>query len=120
MKKRITLIIFSCILLISSFIFVASCNKNKQKNELDCSKINATYSADIKPFVTANCNATACHNAGSLNGDFTGYTGLKTKADNGSLKSRVCDQKNMPPTGPCSTDQINKFTCWIQSGSPNN
>ena len=121
MNKKIKYfpIAITFVILFISFVFILSCKKNK-KDQVNCSGVSATYNTDVKPIVTANCNMSACHNSGSSNGDFTSYAGLKNKADNGTLKSRVVDQKNMPPSGALSTDNINKINCWISAGAPNN
>lgn len=99
-----------------------SCKKKKNEdlNNLDCSKINSDYSSDIKPIISANCLSSGCHNTNSPNGDFTTYTSLKAKADNGTLDNRVIQQKTMPPSGALSIDQLQKIKCWLNSGSPNN
>lgn len=111
------------------FIFVGviavigSCKKKKETKEvenIDCSTINAAYSANVKFIVNGNCLSSGCHNSGSANGDFTTYAGLKAKADNGSLNNRVLEQKTMPPSGALSTDNLKIIKCWISSSSPNN
>ena len=102
------------------FLILFSCKTETTEPEVDCSKINSTYSASVKPLVEANCLSSGCHDANSSNGDFTTYDGLKSVADKGALKSRVVDQKNMPPSKPLSQDDINKVKCWIESGSPKN
>jgi len=100
----------------------SSCKKEKEDdlNNLDCSKISAGYSSSVKPIIAANCLSSGCHNAGSTNGDFTDYAGLKEKASNGTLDTRVIQQKNMPPSGALSMDNLKKIKCWLNSGSPNN
>lgn len=100
-----------------------SCKKKKKNDDLnnvDCSTINAGYNANVKPILSGNCLSSGCHNSGSANGDFTTYAGLKAKADNGSLNNRVVEQRNMPPSGALSTDNLKSIKCWINSGSPNN
>ena len=104
------------------FLLFFGCKKNKKDdlNNLDCSKINSHYSSDVRPIIEGNCNSSGCHNAGSTHGDFTSYTGLKSKADNGTLDARVIQQKNMPLSGSLTMDELKKIKCWIDSGSPNN
>ena len=97
----------------------SSCRKDEYK-KLDCSTINAKYNADIKPIINANCTSSGCHDAGSGNGDYTTYSGLKIKVDNSSLSSRVLYDKNMPPNGALSLDDRNKIKCWLDNGAPNN
>lgn len=115
MKK----IILSGILMILVLVVFQQCKKNDTDN-VDCSKVNAAYNADIRPLVAARCNTTGCHTSGYANGDFTFYEGLKVSADNGTLMSKVVTNKTMPPSGALSQDDRNKFECWIKNGSPNN
>ena len=100
-------------------IYLISCRKNEYKN-IDCNSIQSTYSSDIFPLVSAKCNSSGCHSAGSSRGDFTTYQGLKVKADNGSLEKSVLLDKDMPPSGALSQDERNKIKCWLNNGSPNN
>lgn len=118
MKKGCFLIFLLCMIL----GIIASCKKNKDDdlNNLDCSKISSGYASSVKPVIDANCLSSGCHNPGSANGDFTTYTGLKAKADNGSLDNRVIQQKNMPPSGSLSMDNLKKIKCWLNAGAPNN
>ena|ERR1041385_390194 len=102
-----------------SFYFL-SCKKKDEYADLDCSQISSAYNANIKPIINANCNSSGCHGAGSSNGDFTVYAGLKAKADNGSLNTRVLEDKTMPPSGALSLDDRKKIKCWINNGAPNN
>lgn len=97
-----------------------SCKKKEDLNNLDCSKINSGYSANIKPIIDGTCLASGCHQGGSANGDFTSYAGVKAKVDNGSFDNRVIQQKNMPLSGSLSIDNLKKIKCWLNSGAPNN
>jgi hypothetical protein len=110
------------IAIVISLPTLTSCKKKKDEdiNNVDCSKINSSYSSDIKPIIESNCLSSGCHNANSSNGDFTTYAGVKAKADNGSLDSRVIQQKNMPPSGALPMDQLKKIKCWLSAGAPNN
>lgn len=114
------------VLLITAFSFCltlfTSCKKNKNDdlNNLDCSKINATYASDVRPVLEANCLSSGCHNSNSTNGDFTSYTGVKVKVDNSSFDSRVIQQKNMPLSSSLTTEQLKKIKCWLNAGALNN
>jgi hypothetical protein len=87
---------------------------------IDCANVSASYTNDIRPIVNANCNSSGCHNAGSSNGDFTTYAGLKAKADDGSLDQRVNIRKDMPKNGSLSKADRSKIRCWINNGAPQN
>lgn len=103
-----------------SLFFVAACGKKDEYKDLNCSTINAKYNADITPIINANCLSSSCHGAGSANGDYTTYAGIKMKADNGSLSTRILYDKSMPPNGELSLDNRNKIKCWLDNGAQNN
>ena len=95
------------------------CKKDEYK-DLDCSGIRAQFSTEIQPILNTNCVKAGCHNAGSPNGDYSSYNGIKMKVDNGSVDKRVLKDKSMPPTGALSLDDRKKIKCWINSGAQNN
>ncbi|MCW3103221.1 MAG: cytochrome c [Bacteroidetes bacterium] len=103
---------------------IAACTSEKGPvpvKDTDNCDSTISYSADIAPIMTDYC--ISCHTAGgSGTGDFTTYTELKQKADNGSLKNRVVDLKDMPQAGSptISEDQRKMINCWIKQGAPNN
>lgn len=115
MNKKSHLLLF-----IIGILLLPGCKKEDALNNVDCSKVSSSYSSNIKPIISSNCTSSGCHNANSNNGDFTTYEGLKAKADNGTLNTRVVEQKNMPPSQPLSLDDLKKIKCWIDSGAPNN
>src|ERR1044072_4607748 len=82
------------LLLISAFAFIASCTYEKGEvpviaAEEQCDS-TISYADDIAPLMMNYC--VGCHvSGGTGSGDFTDYTGVKQKVDNGSLKNRVLD-----------------------------
>lgn len=115
--KTIPFILFS---IISTVVFISSCKKEKKEEVLDCTGVSPSYNSEIKPIINANCISSGCHNAGSSNGDFTTYAGLKAVASTSTLESRVIINKTMPPTGSLSLEDRKKIKCWISSGASNN
>jgi hypothetical protein len=88
-----------------------------------CSTV--TFKTDISPIITQTCAIKSCHVSGNGLGDYTNYSGLGREAVNGSFKKVVLLNKSMPPrnsNGPNSLTaaQLEKFTCWINAGAPNN
>ena len=117
-KQKFTLIVF--FLLLAQFL---SCTKDKAKEpETSCGMQNVSFTNDIEPILENSCNLSGCHNAGSFNGDYTTYSGVKEKVDNGSFKNRVLDLKDMPapPVDPLNEEQLEKISCWLEDGAPNN
>ena len=105
------------ILSLIAIITLSSCNKDKT---VDCETVSATFSNDISPILTASCNTASCHSSTSNNSDYTTYDKIKVAVDNGILRTRVVDKKNMPIGSSLSQDQIDKFQCWLDAGAPNN
>lgn len=104
--------------------FISSCSSEKGEipvKETNCDSV-ISYSTGIIPLVNANCAVSGCHVSGASMGDFTTYTGLKLKADNGSLNKQVVIQKSMPPSGSGTLTDAERqlFECWIKQNSPNN
>lgn len=88
-----------------------------------CDTLVATYDTNVSAIVDASCAYSGCHNAGSPYGDFTTYTSLKAKVDEGKVEDRVIDQKNMPPsyaTKPLTEDEFQIISCWLENGAPEN
>ncbi len=113
MKKRVLSYCFVIVLALA-------CNKKNSLDNVDCSTINSTYSSGVKPIMDGYCLSSGCHNAGSTNGDFTTYAGVKAKVDNGSLEKRVLKSRNMPPSGALHMDNLKRIKCWLNSSAPNN
>jgi hypothetical protein len=61
-----------------------------------------------------------CHEAGSLNGDFSSYEGISGVAKNGTLEKRVFINKDMPPLEPLPEEDLRKIRCWLDNGAQNN
>ncbi|MDP1747635.1 MAG: hypothetical protein Q8L90_18825 [Bacteroidota bacterium] len=115
--KTIQLILFSIACMLVLF---PSCKKETKDEVIDCTGVSPSYNSEIKPIINANCISSGCHNAGSSNGDYTTYAGLKAVASTGTLESRVIINKTMPPSGPLSLEHRKKIKCWISSGASNN
>lgn len=115
--KSNTTILFSVACMLVLF---AGCKKETKEDVIDCTGVSPSYNSEIKPIINANCISSGCHNAGSSNGDYTTYAGLKTDASSGVLESRVIINKTMPPSGPLSLEDRKKIKCWISSGALNN
>jgi hypothetical protein len=111
-----------------SMVFIAlSCNKAIDDPQVTptnpCSTV--TFKTDIAPIITQTCAIKSCHVSGTGEVDYTTYSGLKNDASNGKFKKEVLTNKSMPPrnsNGPTSLTaaQLEKFTCWINAGAPNN
>lgn len=104
--------------------FILSCKKEKTMEPTSCDTIPHTYSKDIKPIVLTNCAISGCHvQGGSGPGDFTQYAPLANYAQNGKLRDRVINKKDMPPPSSgkkLTQTELDKIDCWIRSGAPNN
>jgi len=102
------------------FLSITACTKDTMPTPtlttVDCSTITASYANDIQPIMNNSCAISGCHVAGFSSGDFTNYTGLKAKVEDGTIKNRAIVQMNMPPassSGPSNltSTQLNLLTC---------
>lgn len=84
----------------------------------NCSTINAKFSADVFPLITAKCSLSGCHDAASGRITFLNYAQISGAA--ARINTRVVVEKSMPQTGPLQQSEINIIKCWIESGAPNN
>ena len=107
--------------------FIASCTNKKAPLPVGggpkCDTV-VHYSTTINRIINLHCMPDApshsgCHEAGSTN-DFTQYSILKAKVDNGVLKNRVYTVANMPSDTALSEADKLRIFCWIQSGGPQN
>ncbi|MCZ8284549.1 MAG: hypothetical protein O9353_03750 [Bacteroidia bacterium] len=111
-----------------SLFFASSCTKDIgpdpaliPKNVNICDSVK--FSSTIKPIIDANCATSGCHvPGGSGPGDFTSFPDISLKVQNGSFKARVIDGVPgfMPATGRLPQPEIDKITCWLNAGAPNN
>ena len=80
-----------------------------------------SYNKHVKPIIATNCATPGCHNAGSVNGDYTTYAGLLIKVNNGSFKNRVFNANNpMPASGLLPKAQLDVLQCWLDKGALEN
>lgn len=118
-----------CFLIVCVILFSCTADKGTlliSEVESGCdSTISVTYTNKVKSIATTNCTFSGCHDAGSGNGDFTTYSGVKIKVDNGTFNQRVLVLKDMPPShspGPkflsqCDLALLRK---WVNDGAPEN
>ena len=79
------------------------------------------YSTHIQPIINQNRAFAGCHSTGFGSGDFTAYSGLFAKIDNGGpFESRVLISQDMPPSGPLSQTDRDLIQCWLDNGATNN
>lgn len=116
MKKKIVFIL--------SIVFFYSCyNDNEEElyGPVSCDVSAITYTNDVLPIINTSCATAGCHvSGGTGSGDFTNYTELKAKVDNGSFENRVLIQKNMPPSTPLTDCELQILQAWVDNGALNN
>lgn len=80
--------------------------------------IPVTYSADIRPLISANCATPGCHVANAQSPDLSDYNKLKANIDR--VQVRALDLKTMPASGPLSLANRTMLQKWINAGALNN
>lgn len=118
MKKNLLLI------LITSALFF-SCKKESIK-EYNCNGISPTYDGEIKSILNTHCAFSGCHNATSKKGGIilSDYANAKTESTKdrflGSIQ-HLKGYKSMPQDASKLDEvTIQKLSCWVQNGSPQN
>lgn len=112
--KRLTIIGF-VVLTAVSLLTVSAC----KKTAATCDGSSPTYEAGMKEIINSNCSNSSCHGSGSVNGDFTTFSGLKPFLDNGKFKSEVLDKQSMPKgSAKLSSSQLGKIACWKDNNYP--
>lgn len=80
------------------------------------------YVADIKPIIMIKCATDGCHESNFPFGNFTSYSELKIRIDNGRIRTLVFENDLMPPANSVklSTDELEILKCWIDDGAIEN
>lgn len=104
-------------------LFFASCTKDKKPAPVapvasDCDSTKILFCNEIKSIINSNCATSGCHiSGGNGPGDFSTYSGIKEKADNGTLRLRVLEMRNMPPSQPLSASDTTLISKWLSEGA---
>ncbi len=90
--------------------FATSC----EKVLTDCEQ--TTYSTKVKAILDKSCNTAGCHDgSNSARKTLTSFENVNTLKD-GILKRTVTD-KNMPPAGALSAEDMETIQCWVDNGA---
>ncbi len=141
-------LLFRCVFaltLIMLFVWATGCRKDKAAMPADGMDTVAcittgeiiTYNGDVKRIMETYCSGTtansfgSCHQAeldgGTPGLDFTTYSGIKEKADDGTLIDRVFNSPDNPmpsilTTGPQNLTDCDKLKlqAWVDAGALEN
>jgi mono/diheme cytochrome c family protein len=98
--------------------------RNNSCLNASCDTANVTYSISIRSIISNKCQG--CHSSSSAGGgyDFTTYSGVKARIDDGKLWGSVNYMPGyspMPKNGTkLSTCELAKIKKWIDAGAANN
>jgi len=105
-------------------VLFASCYNDNELDiygEVTCDTTDVTFSNSIQPIINSSCATTGCHvSGGNGSGDFTNFSGIQAKINNGSFENRVLVQKDMPPGTPLSDCDLQLIQAWLDAGAQNN
>lgn len=86
-----------------------------------CDLENVTWTNTIQPIIQTECAVPGCHVSGGTGpGDFTTYTGVKGKVDNGSFGTVVLVERSMPPNNVLDQCELDRLQQWVDAGAPQN
>lgn len=123
LKKQLVSIVTGIILALT----ISACSKDignpepisNQPPLASCdTTLQITHNNYVSDVLNANCNTNNCHHAGSSNGDFTTYDGIKPYIDAEIFQQRVFVDKDMPPQNSLDSCTILKLKKWINAGAP--
>jgi uncharacterized membrane protein len=115
------------VLSVSMAMLMAACSKSDNNTSgsgggggsASCSDVAAKFAANVAPIISASCAVSGCHNSSGAGGVvLQNHSQISAAKDR--IKTRVVDDKTMPPGGPLPPAQINIIKCWIEAGAPNN
>jgi len=113
------------------FILMSACTYDNLDEPTFCDAISATYDSNVKAIIDASCAYAGCHLNNLAIGDYSTYSGMLSRLDNGLIEDRVITQKDnpsigMPPdyamNGPIdlTQEELDIITCWLEAGHPEN
>ena len=111
---------------ITSFLFLlfALTSCQTENTNYDCTSIAPTYTGHVKSIMDAQCAYSGCHDA-STKADGINLSTYATVAAESSRARFMGSMehsgsyKSMPEdAAQLSTDNLQKISCWIQSGTP--
>src|SRR5437870_1169531 len=109
-------------LLIPVMMAVCGCAKEVEEPILlkppGCDSAMFSYSANIRPVITANCSGPSCHSGGNDNFDYRTYEVLTNQVRTGVFEERlllpVGDPLHMPRGRTLGTCDLFTLRVWIQ------
>lgn len=83
---------------------------------------SVTYTAMVKPILTASCNAAGCHSQGAGGVDLRTYNVARAATETGNLIKCINHEQGVPamPQGKpkLSQRELDIFNCWKTKGYP--
>lgn len=108
--------------LIKTWVQQGAKNNGCNENYTGCDTASVSFSAFIKPLMTAKC--TGCHSASSPQGNISlvTYDQVRAQALNGKLYTSISKTTGFMPKGGVRLDDctIGKIKAWVDAGAKNN
>lgn len=127
--KHARILVIIC-LVIFSFTGFQSCLKEKAKQPDVCGTKIYSFQTDILPILTTHCAVSNCHVPSGLAPYVaTDYAALEPYAADGRLMNAITHtgpypmpriDALLPDATKLHDTLINKISCWVQQGYPNN
>jgi mono/diheme cytochrome c family protein len=116
------------ILFLSLLVYISGCYYDKEAElypfSPQCDTTNVTYSVNVAPVMSANCNVCHTGTAASAGVKTDNYNDLMVTVNNGKLWGSIHHDpgykpmpNGLPQISPCDMSRIRK---WIDMGAPNN
>ena len=117
--KRSFQLISVVVILVTTTVFVQSCNTEPEAISVSCSGTSITYT-EANTLIQSYCSTkSGCHGTNSHEGPGELLTYAQIYAARASVKSSIQNQ-TMPEGMAMSTDDRATVICWIENGAANN
>ena len=106
-----------------SLIVISGCYDKVEPVVLTkCDSLNVVYNDTIKSIINLHCAIPYCHVTGFGPGDWTDYSQLKERVDNGKFEQFIFATNPFMPAGgdTLTQEELDKLQCWVDAGAPNN
>ena len=105
-------------------ILVISCKDDDNPDEVDCTGLTPTYTADIKAILDTSCAKSGCHNSSDLanNIDLSTYATASAISQEARFLGAINHKSGFSPMpqddDKLPTATIELLTCWVETDSP--
>jgi hypothetical protein len=105
-------------------VLAIACKDDDTPDEVDCTGLTPTYTADVKAILDSSCAKSGCHNSSDLanNIDLSTYATASAISQEPRFLGAINHKSGFSPMpqddDKLPTATIELLTCWVETGSP--